>query len=290
MKVIPFQVPKTGQEAFRLQQEVLPYFYDRLHHHSETQIMLIEKGEGTLIAGDYVGRFNAGAVYLIGSGQPHVFRCDESYYNSRNKKNVQSTALYFDEHYAGENFWQLHELKDIRQFLSKAGILRVEGTTLPEVTSLLQQITQAQKTSRLILFLQLLHVLAQSKNLKRLSVAPVQSSQLEEDKRMNDVLQFTFRQSNRKIKISEVASVASLSSEAFCRYFKIRTRKTYTNFLNELRVSHACRLLIEGEPNIQSVCYQVGFQNLSHFNRQFKRVTGKTPSKYLQQLLPHTTG
>lgn len=115
MKVIPFQVPKTGQEAFRLQVDVLPYFYDRLHQHSEIQIMLIEKGEGTLIAGDYVGRFNAGDVYVIGSGQPHVFRSDESYYHSRNKKNVQATALYFDEHYAGENFWQLQELKEDRK-------------------------------------------------------------------------------------------------------------------------------------------------------------------------------
>lgn len=283
MKVIPFQVPKTGQEAFRLQVDVLPYFYDRLHQHSEIQIMLIEKGEGTLIAGDYVGRFNAGDVYVIGSGQPHVFRSDESYYHSRNKKNVQATALYFDEHYAGENFWQLQELKDIRQFLGKVGTIRVEGKTLKEVASLIHQVTQSQKVMKLILFLQLLHVLAQSKNLKRLSVAPVQNLAQEEDKRMNDVLQFTFKQSNRKIKISEVASMANLSSEAFCRYFKIRTRKTYTNFLNEVRISHACKRLIEGEPNIQSVCYEVGFQNLSHFNRQFKKVTGKTPSKYLQQ-------
>jgi AraC-like DNA-binding protein len=282
MKVIPFQVPKTGQEAFRVQVDVLPYFYDRLHQHSEIQIMLIEKGEGTLIAGDYVGRFNSGDVYVIGSAQPHVFRSDENYYHARSKENVKATAIYFDEHYAGENFWKLQELKDIRQFLSKVGATRVEGKTQKEVISLVQQIAQTQKAIKLILFLQLLHVLAHSKNLKRLSVAPVQNLAQEEDKRMNDVLQFTFRQSNRKIKISEVASVANLSSEAFCRYFKIRTRKTYTNFLNEVRISHACKRLIEGEPNIQSVCYKVGFQNLSHFNRQFKKVTGKTPTKYIQ--------
>ncbi|MBX2894426.1 MAG: helix-turn-helix domain-containing protein [Cyclobacteriaceae bacterium] len=284
MKVIPFQVPKTRQEAFRLQVDHLPYFYDRLHQHSETQIMLIEQGEGTLIAGDYVGRFSAGEIYIIGSGQPHVFRCDESYYRNRSKKNVRATALYFDEHYAGKNFWQLYELKDIQQFLAKVGIIRVDSKTVKEVTALMDQLTQTQKTIKLILFLQLLHVLAHAKNLKRLSVAPVQRSVPDEDKRMNEVLQFTFTQSNRKIKISEVASVANLSSEAFCRYFKIRTRKTYTNFLNEVRISNACKLLIEGEPNIQLVCYQVGFQNLSHFNRQFKKVTGKTPSQYKQQV------
>lgn len=283
MKVIPFQVPKTRQEAFRLQVDHLPYFYDRLHQHSETQIMLIEQGEGTLIAGDYVGRFSAGEIYIIGSGQPHVFRCDENYYRDAKKRKVKSIALYFDRAYAGETFWQLDELKDIRQFLSLVAAIRVEGKTRIEISDLIFQIIQAQKASKLILFLKALQILVQSRNLNRLSVAPtLQSASNKEDKRMNEVLQFTFKQSNRKIMISEVASVANLSVEAFCRYFKMSTRKTYTNFLNEVRVSNACKLLIQGETNIQSVAYRSGFQNLSHFNRQFKKVTGKTPSQYIR--------
>lgn len=283
MKVIPFQVPKTRQEAFRLQVDHLPYFYDRLHQHSETQIMLIEQGEGTLIAGDYVGRFSAGEIYIIGSGQPHVFRCDENYYRDAKKRKVKSIALYFDRAYAGETFWQLDELKDIRQFLSRVAAIRVEGKTRIEISDLIFQIIRAQKTAKLILFLKTLQVLVQSRNLNRLSVAPtLQSASNKEDKRMNEVLQFTFTQSNRKIMISEVASVANLSVEAFCRYFKMSTRKTYTNFLNEVRVSNACKLLIQGETNIQSVAYRSGFQNLSHFNRQFKKVTGKTPSQYIR--------
>lgn len=281
MKVIPFQVPKTQREAFRFQVDRLPYFYDRLHQHPETQIMLIEKGEGTLIAGDYVGRFTSGEVYLIGSGQPHVFRSDENYYRSRSKRQVQAVSLYFDEHYAGEHFWQLNELKDIQQFLSRLGTSRAERPLQDEVKDLIHKISSAERATRLILFLQLLNLCAHSKNLKPLSVAPIHARTLDEDKRMNDVLQFTFKQSQRKIKISEVASVANLSDEAFCRYFKIRTRKTYTNFLNEVRISHACRMLIEGNRNIQSICFDSGFQNLSHFNRQFKKVTGKTPSAYV---------
>jgi AraC-like DNA-binding protein len=282
MKVIPFQVPKTRHEAFRLQIEALPYFYDRLHQHVENQIMLIEKGEGTLIAGDFVGRFAANDVYLLASGQPHVFRNDEQYYRNRNPKNAKAIALYFDERYAGESFWSLSELKEIRQFILKAGAIRVEGKTKIEVSLLIRQITQAQKATKLILFLQLLNVLAQSKNLKQLSIASVQAFAPKEEKRMNNVLQFTFKQSHRKIKIKEVASIANLSAEAFCRYFKTRTRKTYTNFLNEVRISNACKMLLESSTNIQIVCYQAGFQNLSHFNRVFKKVTGKTPTQYLQ--------
>ncbi len=121
MKVIPFNVPKTTQEAFRLQVDMLPHLYDKLHQHPETQIMLIEKGEGTLIAGDYVGRFAASDIFLIGGGQSHVFRNDEKYYRSHGRKNVQATSIYFDEKYAGESFWQLDELQEVKKFLARAG-------------------------------------------------------------------------------------------------------------------------------------------------------------------------
>jgi AraC-like DNA-binding protein len=285
MKVIPFSVPKTTQEAFRLQTDVLPHLYDKLHHHPETQIMFIEKGEGTLITGDYVGRFSAKEIYLIGGGQSHVFRNDEKYYRSRNKRNVQATSIYFDEKYAGENFWQLDELQEVKKFLAHAGAgIRMEGSTKERVTKLIQELKSAKRIDKLILFLQLLNVLTTSQEITRLSVSPlINAGHTTEDKRMNDVLHFTFKQSHRKIKISEVAEIANLSSEAFCRYFKLRTRKTYTNFLNEVRISQACKILIEGHQSIQSICFDCGFQNLSHFNRTFKRVTGKTPKGYVNR-------
>ncbi|QLH31862.1 MAG: helix-turn-helix transcriptional regulator [Cyclobacteriaceae bacterium] len=174
-------------------------------------------------------------------------------------------------------------MNEIRQFFRHVATIRVEGKTRSEITALIQQIIPAQKATKLILFLQLLQVLAQSKSLSRFSVAPVlPGTPAKEDKRMNEVLQFTFTQCHRKIMISEIAAVANLSVEAFCRYFKVSTRKTYTNFLNEVRISNACKMLIEGNKNIQAICFDSGFQNLSHFNRQFKKVTGKTPSQYMQ--------
>lgn len=284
MKAIPFSVPKTNREAFRLQIDVLPHLYDKLHLHPETQITWIEKGEGTLIAGDYVGRFTSGDLFLIGSGQPHVFRNDEKYYRSRSKSNTIATSIYFDEKYAGESFWQLEELKDIKQFLAKAGAgIRIEGETKVKASKLIEKLKASRKVNKLIIFLELLNELATSKNVKTLSVSPIKTpQQFNEDKRMNDILNFTFRQSHRKIMIDEVASIANLSAEAFCRYFKTRTRKTYTNFLNEVRISNACKMLIEGTESIQTICYDSGFQNLSHFNRTFKRVTGKTPRSYMK--------
>lgn len=284
MKVIPFSIPKTSREAFRIQVDALPYLYDKLHQHPETQIMFIEKGEGTLIAGDYVGRFSSGSLFLIGSSQPHVFRSDDIYYKPKSKLQVNSISIYFDERYAGESFWQLDELQKVHQFLLKSGVgYRIQGETQAQLIQLIQQVILLKGISKLIHFLQLLKVLSESKELIPLSILQAHTNlTITEGKRMNDILQFTFRESHRKIKIEEVAEVANLSAEAFCRYFKVRTRKTYTNFLNEVRVSNACKMLIEKRKSIQEICYDSGFANLSHFNRTFKKVTGKTPKGYLQ--------
>lgn len=283
MKVIPFSIPKTSREAFRVQEDVLPFLYDKLHQHPETQIMLIEKGEGTLIAGDYVGRFSDGSLFLIGSSQPHVFRSDDIYYKPKSKLRVNAISIYFDERNAGESFWQLDELHKVYQFLIKSGVgFRIEGKTRSLLTGLIRELAQLNGIEKLIQFMNLLKVLSESKELIPLSVAQVNTNlTVTEGKRMNDILQFTFSQSYRKIKIDEVAEVANLSSEAFCRYFKVRTRKTYTNFLNEVRISNACKMLIGKRKSIQEICFDSGFMNLSHFNRTFKKVTGKTPKGYL---------
>jgi len=280
VKVIPFQVPKIIKEAFRIQTDSASKFYDKLHQHPETQIMLIKKGAGTLIAGDYVGRFSSGNLFLIGSNQPHVFRSDES--SNKSKARVTGISLYFDEKYAGENFWQLNELVSIRSFIANAGVgYRIENDTNHKLTALIEDLIKATGIERLLSFIQLLKIVSESSDLKPLSVA---DSKIRfsgsEGKRMNDILQFTLTQSLRKVKIKEVADVANLSAEAFCRYFKLRTGKTYTNFLNEVRVSNACKMLIEKEKSIQEICFETGFANLSHFNRTFKRITGKTPTRY----------
>lgn len=283
MRVIPFNVPKTARESFRVQLDTLPYFYDKLHQHPETQIMFIEKGEGTLIAGDYVGRFTAGSLFLIGSSQPHVFRNDDIYYKPKSKLRVHSISLYFDERYAGESFWQLDELRQVHQFLLQSGVgYRIQGETQTHLIQLIRKLVSLHGIEKLIHFMQLLKMLSESNELVPLSITQ-RATRLTatEGKRMNDILQFTFNQSHRKIKIEEVAEIANLSAEAFCRYFKVRTRKTYTNFLNEVRVSNACKMLIEKGKSIQEICYDSGFSNLSHFNRTFKRVTGKTPKGYI---------
>lgn len=284
MKVVAFNVPKIKKESFRYQEDCGPHFYDQLHQHPEIQIMLILEGEGTLIAGDYVGRFASGDLYVIGSGQPHVFRNDKNYYHPKSKLKVKAVSIYFNEKYWGDSFWQLDEMKLVRKFSVKASRgLQLNGKSRTEISTTILQLKKARAIDKLILFLSMLKKFCEAKGAKQLTVSAMGSGfNLEEGKRMNAILSFTFRESHRKIYIYEVANIANLSVEAFCRYFKMHTQKTYTSFLNELRVSNACQMLLNKDWSIQDVCYRSGFNNISNFNRIFKKVTGKSPSNYFK--------
>jgi AraC-like DNA-binding protein len=285
MKVVPFKVPQTRNEAFRLQIDSLHHFYDRLHQHDEHQIMWIQKSEGTLIIGDYVGRFKEDDVFLLGGNQAHVFRNDKNLLTNKKANQAKSVSIYFNEMYMGQQFWELTEMQDVRALLTDAqkGI-RINDPTKTLLIAHLKIIKKSRGVEKLIHFFQMIQLILKGKNdcelLSVLSNSGKYSTN--EGKRMNDILQFTFTNSHRKIYIEEVAQVANLSTEAFCRYFKTRTMKTYTTFLNEVRVSQASRLLINNrDKSISEICFETGFSNISNFNRVFKRITGKTPSQYI---------
>ncbi|HRI78966.1 MAG TPA: AraC family transcriptional regulator [Cyclobacteriaceae bacterium] len=262
----------------------IPYFYDQLHQHPEIQIMYIISGEGTLITGDYIGRFQSGNVFVMGSGQPHVFRCDEEFYRRKLPRAAQSISLYFSEKYFGKELWNSNELTAVREFANACQHgLQIYDPASVEAALLLEELVQSHGLKKLSGFITLLSLIIQTPHKKKLSLQPGYL-QVSEEGRMNSIVAFTFRESHRKIYLEEVARLANLSVEAFCRYFKLHTRKTYTKFVNEVRVSQACQCLIQKELSVQQVCYKAGFSNVSNFNRIFRKITGKTPLAFRNQL------
>jgi AraC-like DNA-binding protein len=283
-RVVAFNVPQTEHEVVRVQLDESDHFYDQLHQHPEIQIMFIEAGEGTVIAGDYVGRFQPDDMFIIGSGQPHVFRCDQSYYDSPDPTAARCITLYFNERYFGKELWGSNELVLVREFAaSSQKSYQLEGEAQDEAGKIIRKLGASQGLQKLVNFFLLLKLLIETPDKKTLSIQPGRLLHSEEG-RMNSIIEFTFRESHRKIYLSEVAQLANLSAEAFCRYFKLHTRKTYINFLNEVRVSYACQMLIHRDVSIQEICYQTGFSNISNFNRIFKKITKKTPVAFRQQL------
>jgi len=279
MKVVPFQIPKGTEEAFRVQVDVVPHLYNHLHQHPEIQLTLIKESNGTLIAGDYVGPFHAGDVFVIGGNQSHVFRNDEKFF--RNSSKAIAITIFFDETTLGKNFWMLEEMKPLQQFLkNSSGGFRITGRKKKLLAEKLLSITNAKGIDRLIIFLEILKVLGSRKEMQPLAKPLLQRNIKSYDgNRLNKVIEFTFKEFQRPITLKEVSSLANLTPEAFCKYFKTRTRKTYINFLNEIRVNHACRLLTE-DGTIADICYDCGFMNLSNFNRIFKKIKQLSPGEW----------
>ena len=286
MKVLPFKIPKVTDHSFTVQYDSEPYFYDTLHQHPETQITLITHGTGTLILGDYIGEFAPGDVILVGANIPHVFRSDKYYYQDQHEGACRAISLFFDEDSFGSSFFGLPEMLEIKQMLNNSGRgLKLVGNQLEEIQGLITDIDDKNGVERMIDLLKILRTLSSKEQTVFLSSETLNASFKEtEGQRLNDIFQFTMQEYQRSIALEEVANIANMTVSAFCRYFKQRTRKTYINFLNEVRIGQACKMLVNEDHPIGEVCYRSGFNNLSHFNRQFKAITGFSPREYVRSI------
>ena len=280
MKVIPFKIPKASQDFIRYQVDDQPYFYDKLHQHPELQLSLVLEGEGRLVGGDYIGRFAPGDMFLLGHDVPHVFRSDEQYYAPGQKARSHAVFVFIDLKALSGGLDALTELQEVKRFCEQlTGCYQVQGPAQAEITRLVQALQQATGLGRLLGVLHIIEQLMRPEALRCLSMADQMRNLSEREvKRLERVLDFLMAQSHRAIALDEVAAVANMSREAFCRFFKERTRKTYVRYLQELRMTNACQLLLHTDQTVASVAY--AFANVSHFNRVFVRLMGKTPRDY----------
>jgi AraC-like DNA-binding protein len=284
MKVVQFTIPVAGDSSIVVQHEVLPHFYIHLHRHQEIQITYIKEGTGTLIAGNYMQPFMPGDIYILGANQPHLFKSDPIYFDKRKKKKVEALSLFFNPAQFYETVLVLPETKSIRRFIEQTNSgLKIAAASTKKIFDEMQQVRQAKQAYRLSSFIQLLQTLSNSKGNRVLSSAStIYSISDTEGLRMNDVYRYTMEHYTEHISLEQIAAVAHLTVQAFCRYFKKHTRKTYISFLNEIRINEACKKMTgNAAVAISSVAYECGFSSAVSFNRVFKQVTGVSPSRYL---------
>lgn len=289
MKVLPFKIPKPENELVRHQLDHVSHFYDKLHQHPELQLTVILEGEGSLFVGDYIGRFAPGEIYLMGSNVPHVFRNDQSYYDEKTVKHAHSESLFYDLDLMESKLAGIEEFSEIPEALrSLDGCYRYSGN-LNYVKTRIQKLQNISGLKKIIISMEVLDQMLESSALIRLnSIGSVRNFSAKEGKRMENVMKFLMEQSHRHISLAEVASIANMNKEAFCRFFKERTRKTLTEFLNEVRITRACHLLGNKDLTIMQVASESGFPNLSYFNRVFKKIKCKTPGEFRLNYLSET--
>jgi AraC-like DNA-binding protein len=285
MKPHLLKVSLNPESSFNIFQRMGANFYNQWHFHPEIELIYVHKGRGTRFIGTDVHRFESEELYLFGSNLPHMWRCDPEYFQESSKLKAQVTIIYFHHDFLGDNFFNLPELKNINSLLEKAkqGI-KITGSTKVKVKELIGKLSETKGLERILTLLSILEKIANSKEKHYINTLyyPVKNDKSETD-RLNKVFQYVSDNFNRKITLSEIASVANLSAKAFCRYFKSRTRKTFYDFLLEVRVAHASNLLLEKDMAIYEICYDSGFNNLSNFNRYFKKIMGKTPFEFKKE-------
>ncbi|MEO9077358.1 MAG: cupin domain-containing protein, partial [Gelidibacter sp.] len=229
MKVLPFKIPKPHQDAFYFQIDDGLAFYDKLHQHEEIQLCYIVKGEGTLIVGDTVNYYRQGDILVIGSHIPHVFKSDFNISKSR------MLTLFFTKDSFGTDFFELEELKELEQFFkrSKHGFKAVSD--VEQMKTLFLKLENSSKLSQFLILLQLLKITSTA-NYKSLSSFIYDKKYSDnEGKRMRNVFEYTMNHFDEEISLKAISEVANMTKNAFCKYFKKRTNKTYIQFLNELR-------------------------------------------------------
>ncbi|MGV3559856.1 AraC family transcriptional regulator [Larkinella arboricola] len=283
MKPILKIVDTQQHEAFQIMKVEESFFFPSWHFHPEFEIMYVEQGTGIRFVGDSMERFQPGDVVLFGSHIPHLYRSDSEYYQKDSDLRSKALVVYFKEDFLGDSFYKLPHISPLSRLmsLSRRGIL-FKGPQREKLIEQLKQLDQATDgLSKIIDLLSILKTMADAKEYDVLSSRVfTRYSNQEECERINRVYQFIIDNYADNPTLEQVSTVACMSLTAFCRYFKSHTNKTYTQFLNEIKIGNACKMLIDRKMNISQICFETGFNNFTHFNSQFKRITGITPKQY----------
>ena len=236
--------------------------------------------------GDNISNFAPGNLVLLGSNIPHLYRNDAKFYGAGSTLRAKSIVVHFTENSFGSDFFCMPETKKIKQLLLRSlqGI-EITGETNKTVSNKLFELTRLKGFPKCLKLLEILQVLSEAKHLPLISNNHVAGLNEKESERMDKVLDFLIKNFSTNISRADAAMVSNMSENAFSRYFSQRTRKTFAHYVNELRLSHAAKLLIEKNESIAGVCYDCGFNNLSNFNRQFRLMYNTSPLSYRKSLL-----
>lgn len=284
-KSIYFQIPKIDKEGFVVEYDNVDHFYDRLHHHPELQLIYIIKGTGDLFVGDSITPFEGGSLFLLGSNQSHLFKSSPEYFEEDSILNCRSISIFFNMHSLGKGFFDISETVTIRNLINRADrSMKFEAETARKFGEQMQELINISGFDRFLNILSILNALSQSDKFDYLTtISHSQPPTDKESERINNVINYILTHYKEDIPLKTIADVANYSKAAFCRFFKQRTRKTFSEFLNEVRVAQACKLLRNSDLNISQICYESGYNNVSNFNRQFKKLTGTTPKSYTKK-------
>jgi AraC-like DNA-binding protein len=277
-----------SEDLFLAKEVKLPFFSNEFHFHEECQLVHIVKSSGKRIIGDLVDYFESGELIFLGSNIPHVWHnTQEQAVDDEQVPYAHSLSIYFNPSKLLMHLSAFGNVRKIESFLNKAqrGV-EWKGKCREAVVKLMYQILQQEGLQKIITLLEILNIMSSDEEYSLLaSINYTNQYQYHDSKRMDQVFKYIFDNFREDISLNTIADVANMNTFAFCRFFKARTQKSFTQFVNETRIGYACKLLANKDHSITDIAYECGFNNVSNFNRFFKVIKKASPREYRNQIL-----
>lgn len=268
--------------SLALQDYSASHFLKVWHYHPELELNVIHESTGTAFVGDSIERFEPGDVVLVGKNLPHLWLNDEIYFEKDANLVTRAHIIHFFDNFAGGLF-QIPEMADINKLIERAKLgIKFNGRGNSVIIEKIAAMIDCTGFRQIMLFIEVLKLLSAHKKYKVLSSLGYTESLTGVNKdRLLPVYEYVINNFKTDIALDTVAGLANMNASSFSRYFTSIHRKTFTQFLNEIRIGCACKLLIS-DKHVAAACYQSGFNNISNFNRQFKAIKKITPSDYIR--------
>ncbi|WP_346088835.1 AraC family transcriptional regulator [Sphingobacterium ginsenosidimutans] len=278
MKTLIQKIHVEEQYSFACRTYRTPTFETAWHRHPECELIVITEGNGTALIGDYIGDYKQGDVFFLGSDLPHWFR------KSRQDAVGSAIVVHFLKDFWGTGFLALPEMHVIAGLLKNDSTgIQLIGNLAAEIDLMIRKIENTEGLERIQLLLNCMEQIGSSEEHKVITMAFDTIAGREGNIVIEAIIDYSFKNFLNPISLEEVASSTNMSVSAFCRFFKKNIKKSYFDFIKELRIGHACKLLRDTDRPILDICYNSGYNSWAHFSKQFKVVTKASPLKYRKQ-------
>ena len=257
------------------------------HYHKEFELLYISQSNGIRFVGDSVAPFFAGDLVLVGSYLPHLWRNDPYYYSDESIQQVKTIVTKFTDDFLGKDIFQMRDFYNIRKLIEdcKLGLSFGKEISKPLHNDIMS-LPKLSSTEKHIMLLSILNRLSlvDKADRKVLSSSDMRQTTTESSERIDTVLKFISDNYASSISLDDISNVACMTTNSFCRFFKKMTNKSFTQFLNEIRIRNASRILVQENLPVSEICYIVGFNSITNFNKQFKQIMGSTPKKFREAI------
>ena len=286
MKPALEHLPKEKDHSFVVKNFDYNYNPTPWHYHPEYEIVMVTESTGKRFIGDHISDFQPGNLAFLGPNIPHTYKNDDKYYEDGSALRAKSIVIHFTEASFGNDFLKLPEAMLLNKLFERSLYgFDIVDETYERVSKRLYDIVALEGLKRWLCLIDILLDIAESKNVLPITQTRHIGYNEKESKRLCSVFDWVTANFEKEIRLSEAAEIAQMNENAFSRFFSLRTRKTFSGFIQELRLKKAAKLLVENDMTITQVCYDCGYNNVSNFNRQFLAHYQMNPMKYRKTFL-----